>query len=122
MKKRCDARKRDSRDAARVSLAAASLVQLSQAGLSHRRWFKPVLKPRLSLHLSSADARPAAVSGAASCAQAAWRDRSGSAQMDPETWKAFKALIRPTGEKAKPSTPSKFVRKMEEIPSLELSP
>jgi len=42
--------------------------------------------------------------------------------MVPDSWEAFKALIRSTGAKAKPSTPSKFVRKMEEIPILELSP
>jgi len=42
--------------------------------------------------------------------------------MDPETWAAFKALIRPPGAKAKPPSSSKFVRKLEELPSLELSP
>jgi len=35
---------------------------------------------------------------------------------------AFKALIHSTGPKVKPSPPPKFVRKLEEIPSLELSP
>jgi hypothetical protein len=35
---------------------------------------------------------------------------------------AFKALVRSAGPKSKPSLSSKFVKKMEEIPSLELSP
>jgi hypothetical protein len=35
---------------------------------------------------------------------------------------AFKALVRSAGPKSKPSPSSKFVKKMEEIPSLELSP
>jgi hypothetical protein len=35
---------------------------------------------------------------------------------------AFKALVRSAGPKSKPSLPSKFVKRMEEIPSLELSP
>jgi len=37
-------------------------------------------------------------------------------------WAAFKALIRPSREKSSPSSSSKFVRKLEELPSLELSP
>jgi len=37
-------------------------------------------------------------------------------------WAAFKALIRPSREKSMPSSSSKFVRKLEELPSLELSP
>jgi hypothetical protein len=35
---------------------------------------------------------------------------------------AFKALVRSAGPKSKPSLPSKFIKKLEEIPSLELSP
>jgi hypothetical protein len=35
---------------------------------------------------------------------------------------AFKALVRSAGPKSKPTLPSKFVKKMEEIPTLELSP
>jgi hypothetical protein len=35
---------------------------------------------------------------------------------------AFKALVRSAGPKSQPSLPAKFVKRMEEIPSLELSP
>jgi len=43
-------------------------------------------------------------------------------QMDPDPVEAFKALARSAGSKAKASPPSKFVKKLEEIPSLDLSP
>ena len=42
-------------------------------------------------------------------------------EMGEDPLEAFKALVR-SGPKAKPSLSSKFVKKMEEIPSLELSP
>ena len=43
-------------------------------------------------------------------------------EMGEDLLEAFKALVRSTRPKAKPSLSSKFVKKMEEIPSLELSP
>ena len=43
-------------------------------------------------------------------------------EMGEDLLEAFKALVRSAGPKAKPSLSSKFVKKMEEIPSLELSP
>ena len=42
-------------------------------------------------------------------------------EMGDVQWEAFKALVRLAGPKAKPSLSTKFVKKMEEIPSLELS-
>ena len=42
-------------------------------------------------------------------------------EMGEDPLEAFKALVRLAGPKAKPSLSSKFVKKMEEIPSLELS-
>ena len=44
------------------------------------------------------------------------------AEMEIDPLEAFKVLVHSTGPKAKPSFSSKFVKKMEEIPSLELSP
>ena len=44
------------------------------------------------------------------------------AEMEIDPLEAFKALVCSAGPKAKPSFSSKFVKKMEEIPSLELSP
>jgi hypothetical protein len=44
------------------------------------------------------------------------------AEMEEDPLEAFKALVRSAGPKSKPSLSSKFVKKMEEIPSLELSP
>jgi hypothetical protein len=44
------------------------------------------------------------------------------AEMEKDPLEAFKALVRSAGPKSKPSLSSKFVKKMEEIPSLELSP
>ena len=43
-------------------------------------------------------------------------------EMGDVQWEAFNALVRLAGPKAKPSLSSKFVKNMEEIPSLELSP
>jgi len=43
-------------------------------------------------------------------------------EMDDDTLEAFKALVREARPKSKPSISSKFVKKMEEIPSVELSP
>ena len=43
-------------------------------------------------------------------------------EKDLDPLEAFKALVRSAGPKSKPSFSSKFVKKMEEIPSLELSP
>jgi hypothetical protein len=45
-----------------------------------------------------------------------------TAKRDNDRLEAFKALVRSAGPKTKPSLSSKFVKKMEEIPSLELSP
>ena len=45
---------------------------------------------------------------------------SGGRVMDP--LEAFKALVRSAGSRAKAAPPAKFVKKMDEIPSLELSP
>ena len=42
--------------------------------------------------------------------------------INEDSLEAFKALVRSAGPKFKPSLSSKFVKKMEEIPSLELSP
>jgi hypothetical protein len=42
--------------------------------------------------------------------------------MDEDTLEAFKALVRAVRPKSKPSISSKFVKKLEEIPSMELSP
>jgi hypothetical protein len=44
------------------------------------------------------------------------------AELEKDPLEAFKALVRLAGTKSKPSLSSKFVKKMEEIPSLELSP
>jgi hypothetical protein len=44
------------------------------------------------------------------------------AELEEDPLEAFKTLVRSAGPKSKPSLPSKFVKKMEEIPSLELSP
>jgi hypothetical protein len=44
------------------------------------------------------------------------------AENEEDPLEAFKALVRSAGPKSKPSLSSKFVKKMEEIPSLELSP
>jgi hypothetical protein len=41
--------------------------------------------------------------------------------MEEDPLEAFKALVRLAGPKSKPSFSSKFVKKREEIPSLELS-
>jgi hypothetical protein len=45
-----------------------------------------------------------------------------SAEMEKDSLEAFKSLVRSAGPKSKPSLSSKFVKKMEEIPSLELDP
>ena len=45
---------------------------------------------------------------------------SGGRAMDPV--EAFKVLVRSAGPRAKASPPAKFVKKMDEIPSVELSP
>jgi hypothetical protein len=45
-----------------------------------------------------------------------------SAEMEKDFVEAFKSLARSAGPKPKPSLSSKFVKKMEEIPSLELDP
>jgi hypothetical protein len=45
-----------------------------------------------------------------------------TAEMEEDLLEAFKALVRSAGPKSKPPISSKFVKKMEEIPSLELSP
>jgi hypothetical protein len=44
------------------------------------------------------------------------------AEKEKAPLEAFKKLVRSAGPKSKPSLPSKFVKKMEEIPSLELDP
>jgi hypothetical protein len=44
------------------------------------------------------------------------------AEMEKDPLEAFKTLVRSAGPKSKPSLSSKFVKKMEEIPSLELDP
>jgi hypothetical protein len=44
------------------------------------------------------------------------------AEMEEDPLEAFKVLVCSAGPKSKPSLSSKFVKKMEEIPSLELSP
>jgi hypothetical protein len=44
------------------------------------------------------------------------------AELEKDPLEAFKTLVRSAGPKSKPSLSSKFVKKMEEIPSLELSP
>jgi hypothetical protein len=44
------------------------------------------------------------------------------AEMDEDTLESFKALVRAERPNSKPSISSKFVKKMEEIPSVELSP
>jgi hypothetical protein len=44
------------------------------------------------------------------------------AEMEKDPLEAFKALVRSAGPKSTPSLSSKFVKKMEKIPSLELSP
>jgi hypothetical protein len=43
-------------------------------------------------------------------------------EREKDPLEAFKVLVRAAGPKSKPSLSSKFVKKMEEIPSLELSP
>lgn len=43
-------------------------------------------------------------------------------ELKEDPMEAFKMLIRSAGSKSKPALSSKFVKKMEEIPSLELSP
>ena len=43
------------------------------------------------------------------------------AEMEKDPLESFKALVRSAGPKSKPSLPSKFVKKMGEIPSPELS-
>jgi len=43
-------------------------------------------------------------------------------EMEEDPLEAFKELVRSAGPKSKPSISSKFVKKMEEIPSMELSP
>jgi hypothetical protein len=43
-------------------------------------------------------------------------------EMEKDPLEAFKVLVHSAGPKSKPSLLSKFVKKMEEIPSLELSP
>jgi hypothetical protein len=45
-----------------------------------------------------------------------------TAEMDEDTLDAFQALVRAVRPNSKPSISSKFVKKMEEIPSVELSP
>jgi hypothetical protein len=45
-----------------------------------------------------------------------------TAENEADPLEAFKALVRSAGSKSKPALSSKFVKKMEEIPSLELSP
>jgi hypothetical protein len=45
-----------------------------------------------------------------------------TADMEEDPLEAFKVLVHSTGPKSKPSLSSKFVKNMEEIPSLELSP
>jgi hypothetical protein len=45
-----------------------------------------------------------------------------TAENEEDPLEAFKALVRSAGPKTKPSIPSKFVKKMEEVPTLELSP
>ena len=45
-----------------------------------------------------------------------------NAEKGKDPLEAFKALVRSAGPKPKPVLPSKFVKKMEEIPSLELTP
>jgi hypothetical protein len=47
---------------------------------------------------------------------------SPNVELEKDPLEAFKNLVRSTGPKSKPSLSSKFVKKMEEIPSLELSP
>jgi hypothetical protein len=44
------------------------------------------------------------------------------AELEEDPLEAFKMLVHSAGPKSKPSLSSKFVNKMEEIPSLELSP
>ena len=39
-----------------------------------------------------------------------------------DSLEAFKELVRKAGAKSKLSPPSKFIKKLDEIPSLELSP
>jgi hypothetical protein len=45
-----------------------------------------------------------------------------NAEKGKDPLEAFKALVRSESPKSKPSLSSKFVKKMEEIHSLELSP
>jgi hypothetical protein len=45
-----------------------------------------------------------------------------NAEKGKDPLEAFKALVRSAGPKPKSSLSSKFVKKMEEIPSLELTP
>jgi hypothetical protein len=45
-----------------------------------------------------------------------------NAKIGNDRLEAFKALVRSARPKTKPPSTSKFVKKMEEIPSLELSP
>ena len=45
-----------------------------------------------------------------------------NAEKGKDPLEAFKALVRSAGPKPKPSLSSKFLKKMEEIPSLELTP
>jgi hypothetical protein len=45
-----------------------------------------------------------------------------NAEKGKDPLEEFKALVRSAGPKSNPSLSSKFVKKMEEIPSLELSP
>jgi hypothetical protein len=45
-----------------------------------------------------------------------------NAELEKDPMEAFKTLVRSGGPKTKPSLSTKFVKKMEEIPSLELSP
>jgi hypothetical protein len=47
---------------------------------------------------------------------------SPNVELEKDPLEAFKNLVRSAGPKSKPSLSSKFVKKMEEIPSLELSP
>ena len=42
--------------------------------------------------------------------------------MDVDPMEAFRILVRSAGPREKVAPPAKFVKKMEEIPSLELSP
>jgi hypothetical protein len=44
------------------------------------------------------------------------------AEMEEDPLETFNALVRSARPKSKPPISSKFVKKMEEIPSLELSP